>query len=232
MTPARFSKLRQALGRRQPDLTVLAEDVHKSHNVSAVLRTCDAVGVHRLHAVSHEGAFERRHMIAGGSQRWVDVVLHPDTEAAVARLKAEGFRLAAAHAGPGAIDFREVDYTRRTAIVLGTELYGPSELALANADLAIRVPMHGLVESLNVSVAAAVILFEAERQRAAAGMYDECRLEAEEFESTLFEWAHPEIAARCVARGLPYPPLDEEGNLLANPFAPEADSGPGRAPAR
>ncbi len=113
--------------------------------------------------------------------------------------------------------------------MLGTELYGPSEFALREADVAIRVPMHGLVESLNVSVAAAVILFEAERQRAAAGMYDQPRLEAAELATTLFEWTYPEIAARCRARGLAYPPLDEEGNLLANPFGADAPRRRGKA---
>lgn len=221
MTPERFSKLKAVLLKRQPDLTVLAEGVHKSHNVSAVLRTCDAVGVHRLHAVTPEGEVERRHMLSGGASRWVDVVVHRDIETAVAALKTGGWRLAAAHSSPEAVDFREIDYTRRTAIILGTELYGPSEHALRAADVAIRVPMHGMVESLNVSVAAAVILLEAERQRTAAGMYDESRLEPAELTSTLFEWAYPEIAARCRARGLGYPPLDDDGNLLANPFTDE-----------
>lgn len=232
MTPARFSKLRDVLRTRQPDLGVLAEDVHKSHNVSAVLRTCDAVGVRRLHAVSPEGEFDHRHMLSGGAQRWVDVVVHRDIETAVAALKSDGWRLAAAHSGPDAVDFREIDYTRRTAIVLGSELYGPSAYALEAADVAIRVPMHGLVESLNVSVAAAVILFEAERQRAAAGMYDEPRLDPAELETTLFEWAYPEIAARCRARGLAYPPLDENGDLLANPLVGGAPHEPGSTSAR
>lgn len=226
MTPARFSKLEAVLHRRQPDLTVLADDVHKSHNISAVLRTCDAVGVHRLHAVSSGGAFERHHMMSGGARRWVDVVVHRDIESAVAALQAEGWRLAAAQPGENAVDYRDVDYTQKTAIILGTELYGPSEHALRAADVTIRVPMHGLVGSLNVSVAAAVILFEAERQRAAAGMYDASRLDARERNATLFEWAYPEIAARCRARGLDYPPLDEDGNLLANPLASDT-----RAPA-
>lgn len=218
MTPARFSKLKAALARRQPDLTVLADGVHKSHNLSAVIRTCDAVGVHRVHAVSPEGAVEQHHMMSGGSRRWVDVTVHRDIETAVAALRSEAWVLAAAHSSPDALDFRRVDYTRRIAVVLGTELYGPSEHALAAADVAIRVPMHGLVESLNVSVAAAVILFEAQRQRVAAGMYDAPRLGAAEREATLFEWAYPEIAERCRARGLGYPQLDDDGNLLENPF--------------
>lgn len=218
MTPERFAKLKAVLAERQPDLTVLTDGVHKSHNVSAVLRTCDAVGVHRLHAVSPEGELRRHHMIAGGSKRFVEVGVHATIEAAIAALKGEGFRLLAAHSSPDALDYREADYTSKVAIVLGAELEGPSPYALEHADARIAIPMHGMVESLNVSVAAAVILFEAERQRRAAGCYDRSRLDRAEFTETLFEWAYPEIARRCRRRGLEYPPLGEEGELLENPF--------------
>ena len=219
MTPERFAKLKQALARRQPDLTVLADGVHKPHNVSAILRTCDAIGIHRLHAISPDGAIRRHHMMAGGSRRWVEVVTHSSVADAATGLRAAGWQLAAAHAEHGARDYRDVDYTQRIAVIFGAELYGPSEQALEHADLSIRIPMHGLVESLNVSVAAAVILFEAERQRREAGLYDRSRLDPEEFESTLFEWAYPDIARRCRARDLPYPPLADDGALLGNPLA-------------
>ena len=218
MTPERFLKLKQALTKRQPDLTVLADGVHKPHNISAILRTCDAVGIHRLHAISPDGAIRRHHMMAGGSKRWVEVVTHASIEDAAAQLRADGWRLAAAHEERGARDYRDVDYTKRVAVILGAELYGPSEQALERADFSIRIPMHGLVESLNVSVAAAVILFEAERQRRQAGMYEQSRLEPDEFERTLFEWAWPDIARRCRARGLPYPPLADDGVLLGHPL--------------
>ncbi len=219
MTPERFAKLKQALARRQPDLTVLADGVHKPHNVSAILRTCDAVGIHRLHAISPDGTIRRHHMMAGGSRRWVEVVTHSSVADAATGLGTNGWQLAAAHAEHGARDYRDVDYTGKIAIILGAELYGPSEQALDQADFCIRIPMHGLVESLNVSVAAAVILFEAERQRREAGLYDRSRLDPKEFESTLFEWAYPDIARRCRARDLPYPPLADDGALLGNPLA-------------
>jgi tRNA (guanosine-2'-O-)-methyltransferase len=218
MTPERFSRLRAALARRQPDLTVLLDSVNKSHNVSAILRTADAVALHKLHTVSTGNAMRRHHMIAGGAKRWVSVTLHPSSEAAVAMLRREGFRLVAAHAGPGALDFRDVDYTRKTAIVVGAELIGISEHALAAADELVAIPMHGLGTSLNVSVAAAALLLEAERQRRAAGMYDECRLSPAEYERTLFEWCYPEIAARCRELARPYPPLSSEGLFTVNPL--------------
>jgi len=109
MTPERFKRLRTALARRQPDLTVLMDSVNKSHNVSAILRTADAVALQRLHAISTNAAMRRHHMVAGGATRWVSVVLHPSTEFALASLREQGFRLVAAHSGDGARDFRDVD---------------------------------------------------------------------------------------------------------------------------
>lgn len=221
MTPERFSKLRQALTRRQPDLTVLADSVNKSHNAAAIVRTADAVGIHRIHTVA-AGALRRHHMIAGGAKRFVEIALHPTIEAALETLRREGFTLVAAHASDGARDFREVDYTAKVAIALGAELRGLSPATVEQADLHVRIPMQGLGTSLNVSVAAAVILFEAERQRLAAGLYDHGRLDAEEFQRTLFEWAYPDIAERCRELRRPYPPLTDDGDLASNPLATPA----------
>lgn len=218
MTPERFHKLREALQRRQPDLTVLADGVHKRHNVSAILRTCDAVGIYRAHAVSPSGTLKRHHMMSGGARRFVELTVHRSTHHGLAFLREHGWRIAVSHTTPGAIDFRQVDYTERVAVVLGAELYGPSAESLAEADVAIEIPMQGMVESLNVSVAAAVILFEAARQRTAAGLYETSRLDRSNFERTLFEWAYPGIARRCRELGRPYAPLGEDGTLLENPL--------------
>lgn len=219
MTPERFEKLRRALRRRQPDLTVFADSVNKSHNVSAILRSADAVGIRRIHGLSTTGVMRRHHMIAGGVQNWVELTLHPSSEAALAVLRAEGWRLVAAHSGPQARDFRDVDYTQKVAIILGAELVGPSQAALEQADEHVAIPMQGLGESVNVSVAGAVILFEAQRQRLAAGLYAESRLAPEEFAAALFEWSYPDIARRCRELGRRYPRLTADGQLAENPFA-------------
>lgn len=218
MTPQRFARLKRILDQRQPDLTVVADGVHKSHNVSAVLRTCDAVGVRRLHAITASGTMTKHHMIAGGSKRWVDVRAHRSIDAAYAELRNAGFTILVAHAGAGSIDYRDADYTGPTAIVLGAELTGPSEIAVAEADRTIAIPMHGMVESLNVSVAAAIVLYEAERQKRAAGHYEERKIVEPEYSTTLFEWAHPDIARRCRQAGLDYPALSATGDVIENPF--------------
>lgn len=217
MTPARFQQLNAALDRRQPDLTVLMDDVHKPHNLSAVVRSCDAVGVLQVHAVSPGGEVARYHLRAGGSNRWVPITLHTGVASACDALEASGHQLVAAHFSSRARDFRELDYTRPTALLLGSELRGVGEAAAARAHHHVTIPMHGQVASLNVSVAAAVILFEAERQRAAAGLYDRPRLSGELRARLLFEWGYPRLAGWCREHGRPYPPLDGEGFLAGDP---------------
>ncbi len=214
MTPERFRTLRAILDRRQPDLTVLMDRVHKPHNFSAVLRTCDAVGVFEAHIVP-TAEFSMAHGTASGSNRYVRVARHTTPHDAMRALRDHGMRIAAAHPAEDAMDFRAVDYTGPTAILLGTELEGLTEAAAKAADLRIAVPMVGAVESLNVSVAAAVILYEAQRQRTAAGLYHAPRLDRELYRGTLFEWAYPRIADLCRRRGVVYPELDPEtGEIL------------------
>ena len=215
MTPERFSKLQRALDRRQPDLTVFMDSVNKSHNFAAIIRTADAVGIQRLHVVS-AGDTRRHPMIADGTKHWVAVTLHRSTKAAVAALRAEGWRLVAAHSGAKTRDYREVDYTAKVALLFGAELVGLSDAAIAAADDHVAIPMHGLGTSLNVSVAVGIILHEAERQRLAAGFYAQPRLTSEERERTLFEWSYPDIAERCRHHGRPYPSLTADGKLASN----------------
>lgn len=214
-TARRFARLEAVLDRRQPDLTVLLENVHKPHNFAAIVRTCDAVGVFEAHAVTPAGARPALHRaVAAGAGRWLRVRAWDDLGAACDALAAGGFQLVAAHPAPGAVDFREVDYTLPTALLLGQEKEGVTAEARARVDRLVAIPMLGMVPSLNVSVAAAVILFEAQRQRAAAGLYGRSRLDPETYRTTLFEWAWPVLAERCREAGIPYPELDEDGSVL------------------
>lgn len=198
--------------RRQADLTVLMEQVHKPHNLSAVIRSCDAVGVGRVHVVPGED-FHERHRNAMGSRRYVRLTRHRSLEEAVAELRRAGMTLVAAHPGSGSVDYRTLDYTRPTALILGTELEGLTPAALDIADRRVMIPMRGAVASLNLSVAAAVILYEAERQRAAAGFYDRPWPDTPELNRTLFEWTYPRIADLCRRRRAPYPELNEAGEI-------------------
>jgi len=115
-----------------------------------------------------------------------------------------------------AVNFCEIDYTKPTAIILGQEKFGASDVALELADQDIIIPMVGMVQSLNVSVACSVVLYEAQRQRQLAGMYDQPRLSHERRQRTLFEGGHPIFAEACQRKGLPYPVIDDDGQIVAN----------------
>lgn len=216
MTPERFKRITEILDKRQPDLTVCMEQVHKTHNLSAIIRTADAIGVHNIHAIY---TTESRWLSGGrasGSQKWVKVTEQPDTATAIEQFKSQGMQVLATNLSDRAKDFREIDYTKPTALILGQERDGISEQALELADHHVVVPMFGMVESLNVSVAGALIMYEAQRQRLAAGLYDTPRLPESIRHQMLFEGGHPIYAELCVRTGTPYPPLDEHGQIAAD----------------
>ena len=195
------------------------DDVHKPHNLSAVVRSCDAVGVLNVHAVTSSGDVRLMQKTAGGNRRWTSVHSHESVDTALETLRGEGFSIVASVSGNAGVDYRKIDYTRPSAIVIGGELRGLSAQAASGADIEISIPMQGMVESLNVSVAAALVLFEAQRQRMAKGMYEHSRLDTATYDATLLEWTHPKVAAYCRTRQLPYPKLDAEGNLVESPIA-------------
>lgn len=216
MSPERFLRINQMLDKRQPDLAVCMEQVHKPHNLSAIVRTADAVGAHNIHAVWKDSKSRMAGGTALGSQNWVKLHHHTNVEDAVGGLKKAGMQVLVTNLSPTAVDYREIDYTKPTAILLGQEKTGATEEAIALADQDIIIPMVGMVQSLNVSVACATVLFEAMRQRQLAGMYDTPSLDAQERHRILFEGGHPIFAKACRQKGLPYPPLDEEGQIDAD----------------
>lgn len=213
MTPERIARLRQALEHRQVDLTVVTDFVHKQRNLSAIVRNCDAVGVAALHAVIGGEDYRAFRGTAMGSHQWVQVHRHASQAEALEPLRAQGFQVVAAHLAPGAVNYREVDYTRPTAILFGAEKRGVSDEAAALVDCPVTIPMLGMVSSLNVSVAAGIILAEAQAQRLRAGCYDRRRLDDAAYERLFFEWGYPSLAAYCRERGLAYPPVNAAGDL-------------------
>ncbi len=214
MTPRRFKCIRSILARRQPDLSVVLDNVHKPHNLSAIIRSADAVGVLQVHGVWPDTRSRPTNHISGGTRKWVDVQSHRTLEGAIDHLHRRGFTVYAAHPSSRARDFRAFDYTVPCAVLMGAELHGLSEKGRKLADHHLTIPMCGMVPSLNVSVAAAVILYEAQRQRAASGLYDTVRLEPAEYARTLFEWVHPAVARFCRAHRRPYPDMDEQGEII------------------
>ncbi|KYP01918.1 tRNA guanosine-2'-O-methyltransferase [Yersinia pestis] len=218
MNPQRYARICDMLATRQPDLTVCLEQVHKPHNVSAIIRTADAVGIHQVHAIWPTTQMYTRLSAAAGSNSWVQVKTHPHIADAIAYLKSQDMQILATHLSDKAVDFREIDYTRPTCILMGQEKTGISPEALALADQDIIIPMIGMVQSLNVSVASALILYEAQRQRQNAGMYKRTHsvLAESEQQRLLFEGGYPVLAHVAKRKGSPQPHIDEQGQIIAD----------------
>jgi tRNA (guanosine-2'-O-)-methyltransferase len=161
---ARRERLRSVLSQRLDDVTVLMDAPHDPHNGAAILRSCDAFGLQTVHVLPREEEFLASRTVAKGSERWVDVVTHRSVAEAVSALGSAGYRLVATHP-EGSLTPTDLGRIPRMALVLGNEHDGiRRELASAAQD-AVRIPMRGFVESLNVSVAAGILLEAATRGR-------------------------------------------------------------------
>lgn len=173
-TPARERLFREVAARRQRGAVVL-EDVHDPHNAAAVFRTCDALGFQRVCLVfAQEEPFDPRgtgKLSSSATNKWLDFDIYDSIAACLADLRRDGCEIVATVAGGGAESLFAADLaTPRLAVMLGNEQRGLSEEALALADRRLTIPMAGMVRSLNLSVAAALVLYEVTRQRGAAGM--------------------------------------------------------------
>lgn len=188
-TPERRARMERVLAQRQADLTLVLANIHDPHNVSAIYRSCDAFGVPEVHLYYTDTPFPALGKRTSASARkWVDSVRHKDKDSLVNALRGAGRQILVTSCTDAARPLREWDFTRPTAIVMGNEHSGvASELAQC-ADGELYIPMRGMIQSFNVSVAAAVILAEAARQREAAGMYDAPTYEPDEYARRLEAW--------------------------------------------
>jgi len=190
-TDRRALRIQATLQRRQPDLTVVLEDVHDPHNVSAVLRSCDAVGVLDVHLVYVREELPRRafaRSTSGSAAKWLRFFTYTAIDDCYATLRRQRFSILASALGRERISHFEKDLTQPVALVFGNEQRGVSPEALAGADETFVIPMMGMVQSLNISVACAVTLFEAMRQRSVVGGYESQRLEDSVLEAIAAEW--------------------------------------------
>lgn len=217
MTPERLARVIAVLNKRQPDLTVLMDEVNKPHNLAAIVRTCDAVGVGHIHAVSPTKRVKIGDHTASGSTRWVHIQTHNEVAEAIHSIKASGMQVVATQLSARAQDFRQIDYTKPTCIIVGAEKFGVSDTAAELADHHVIIPMDGMVQSLNVSVATAIVLYEAERQKRNGGHYQLARLSDAVYQQLMVEWLHPQVAKYCRDHQIPYPPVDNDGELTHKP---------------
>ena len=188
-TPERIEKVTRVLSLRHADLRVVLEGVTIAHNASAVIRTCDAAGILHLDLVSPNPELLRfNEAISTRADKWLEIAVHPTPDECLEPLKKAGFEIIATHLQKDAIPYTDIDFARPMALVFGSESGGISDDALSFADKVVRIPMLGMVQSLNLSVSVAVILYEALRQRTAKGYFDKARLSPEEFERLKKRW--------------------------------------------
>jgi tRNA (guanosine-2'-O-)-methyltransferase len=190
-TSRREQRVYHTLRRRQPDLTVVLEDVHDPHNVSAVLRTCDAVGVLDVHLVYVHEELPRRafaRSTSGSAAKWVRSFTHAAIDDCYLALRDQGLSILVSALGNQRASLYNTDLSQPVALVFGNEQRGASAEAIAGADGTFVIPMMGMVQSLNISVACAVTLFEAMRQRQAIDAYSKQRLDDASFAAIAAEW--------------------------------------------
>jgi tRNA (guanosine-2'-O-)-methyltransferase len=173
LVPERKARIDTVVANRTRTLTVVMEAFCDPQNVNAVLRTCEAFGIQELHAI--EGPmkpYDRNKKISQNADKWLDLRRWRSTAECLGHLKAEGYAIYATHLGPSSRSLRELSFAGKVALVFGNEHRGVSDEALALADATYVIPMRGFVQSLNVSVAAAISLATAvERREAERGRH-------------------------------------------------------------
>lgn len=188
-TEKRLKKITDAVKSRQPSLGVILENIHDPHNVSAIIRSCDAVGVSKIGLLYTIERFPRISKTSSSSAvKWVDKERYTDTKECFDKYHERGFKIYSSLLAPDAVSLYDLDLTEKVVFVLGNENRGVSKKAAELADLVYYIPMRGMIQSLNVSVAAAVTLYEAQRQRMMKGMYEKSELPDEEIERLIDDW--------------------------------------------
>ncbi len=189
VTEKRKNKIENVLKHRQPDLTVVMENIHDPHNVSAILRSADAVGVKEVQLVYTVEKFPKLGKKSSASAiKWVDRRTFVSVKECYDKLHSEGFKIYATHMGKNSKSLYELDLTEKVALVFGNEHHGVSDEAAESADGNFQIPMVGMIQSLNVSVACAVSLYEAMRQRFEKGVYKKSKFNSRQLKKMFDDW--------------------------------------------
>ena len=193
ITKERTLRIDDILTRKQITLQVMLDDVASSQNISAIIRSCDGVGVLNFYYASKENVDSKIHKtITQGTHRWMnrERIVYENRVEFLKEKQAQGFQIVVTHLEEKSIAFSKVDYTKPTVLVMGNEKEGTSQEVLALADEIIIIPMLGMAQSLNVSVATGLILYEAQRQLDEAGHYEKPQLSKEQREEIKKEWIY------------------------------------------
>lgn len=188
-TDKRVEKVKWVLSKRQPSFRVVIENIHDPHNVSAIFRTCDAAGVPKVSLVYNIEKFPKIGKKSSASAfKWIEREKYKSLEECYNQLRKEKFKIYASSLNSNSKKLYELDFTKKSAIVFGNENRGLSKEAEELADERFFIPMYGMVQSLNVSVSAAITIYEALRQRSLEGLYDKSELSQKELQILIDEW--------------------------------------------
>jgi tRNA (guanosine-2'-O-)-methyltransferase len=189
ITDERRERIRQVVARRQPGLTLVMDNIWDPHNVSAILRSCDAFGLLRVHLYyTTEKWPELGAKSSASAKKWVERVGHTDPDELVGGLRGQGFQIVRTGFSATARPLHDFDFTRPTAVILSNEHRGSSPELIERVPDELYIPMQGMVQSFNVSVAGAIILYEMHSQRRRAGMLAEPALGDAEREELGAKW--------------------------------------------
>ncbi len=194
MTPERRERLLSVLNKRQAGLTVVLENVEDPHNISAVMRTCDSVGIQEIYVLNNRIPRHKKWGARSSSSaaKWLTIHQFSDTAECMAALRQKYDKIFTTHLAADAVGLYEIDFTGSVALVFGNEHYGVTDEVRALADGNFIIPQVGIIKSLNISVACAVSIYEALRQRTIAGHYEKRNLPDGQFEELLEKWGFEE----------------------------------------
>ncbi|MEN0048180.1 MAG: RNA methyltransferase [Bacteroidota bacterium] len=192
MNEKRKAKIWSVAKRRQPNLTVILENVHDQHNIGAVLRSCDSVGIPEIYILQSDPNLQKTKLALGkrtsaGSRKWVDVHYYTNTEKCFQKIRERYDYIYSTHLATDSKSLYELNLTHSVALLFGNEKSGLTEAALAHSDGNFIIPQVGMASSLNISVACAISVYEAFRQRKLEGFYDENSVLLEEGQQAMFE---------------------------------------------
>ena len=190
MTPERNERLNTVLSKRQLNLTIVLENVADPHNISAVMRTCDAVGIQEIYILNTVIANHKKWGAKSSSSasKWLTIHQFTDVQTCFNELRKKYHKIYTTHLSSDAVDLYELNLTEHVALVFGNEHSGVSEDLIGLADGNFIIPQVGIIKSLNISVACAVSLYEAFRQKNIAGHYKEPQIKGEELTALQKSW--------------------------------------------
>ncbi|MEP6584203.1 MAG: RNA methyltransferase [Ginsengibacter sp.] len=190
MTPERHNRLTSVLNKRQPDITVVLENVFDPHNVSAVMRTCDAVGIQDVYILNNRIPPHKKwgYRSSSTANKWLNIHQFTEAESCFKEIRKGYKHIYTTHLSEDSVEIFDLDFTESIALVFGNETFGVSEEILKFSDGNFIIPQVGIIKSLNISVACAVTLYEAFRQKKAKGHYLKSRISEPRMKDIKDDW--------------------------------------------